>query len=25
VAPERKTDPGARFDWARCFEGLARL
>jgi AmpD protein len=24
VAPGRKTDPGARFDWARCCAGLAR-
>ena len=24
VAPGRKRDPGARFDWARCLAGLAR-
>jgi N-acetyl-anhydromuramoyl-L-alanine amidase len=24
VAPGRKGDPGAHFDWARCFAGLAR-
>lgn len=24
VAPGRKTDPGARFDWARLYAGLAR-
>ena len=24
LAPGRKSDPGARFDWARCFAGLAR-
>lgn len=25
VAPGRKTDPGARFDWARLLAGLAKL
>ena len=24
IAPDRKTDPGARFDWARIFAALAR-
>ena len=24
VAPERKTDPGARFDWPRCLAAVAR-
>ena len=24
VAPGRKTDPGAHFDWARLLAGLAR-
>lgn len=24
VAPDRKTDPGPRFDWGRCLAGLAR-
>lgn len=24
VAPDRKTDPGVRFDWARCLAAVAR-